>query len=338
MAELNFSLLEHLPECIILIENGLISAVNTHCRALLPALVPGAPLPDELRAAECAPGSGTFHLDGQCYRFSLSGDSAQRLLFFSPAEEPEFSYLSGAAEQLRRALAPMMQALAPHVGPGGDKLLRGSVTQAFYSVFRVVYNAEFLAGTSAMPSPVTVELVSLCRRLSLEAGSLLNELGVVLEFRCALPVLLVSGDPILLQRMLLELITNSVKVTDPGGTISLELTQRGRQAVLILRDSGSAADSVRLMTALSGQPRTGIPAPNEGAGMGLAVVQRIVDLHRGTLLAMHGAVMLSLPAGPAQTGVSMHAPPVQNDGGLDPLLLGLCDLMPSRIFEDVGLD
>lgn len=338
MSELNFSLLEHLPEGIILMENGLVSAINARGRELLPALTPGSPLPEGLLPAENTPGNGFFQLNGQRCQFSVSGDARRCLLFFSPIEEEEFSYLSGAAQQLRRALAPMMQGLAPHVGPNGDKQLKSFVTQAFYAIFRVVYNAEFLADPSVISTPVTVDLVSLCSRLTMEVGGLLKELKVGLVFQCTLPVLLISGDPVLLRRMLLELITNSIRVTPSGQDIRLELAQRGRQAILTLRDGGSQTDSIRLMAALSGQPRAGIPHPGEGAGMGLAVAQRIVGLHRGALLAMSGAVILALPTGAAGTGVSMHTPPTQDDGGLDPLLLGLCDLMPSHIFEDVGLD
>lgn len=344
MSELNFSLLEQLPESALCIEYGIITAVNARCRALLPELHPGQPLPDFLIPAAASSGAGTFHSGEHDYQFAVSGNGDQYLLFFSPiSNEVSTAPLGDIVAQLRQCIAPMMEKLAPLLGPDGDRTLDGSVTKSLYRLFRVMDNTDFLACTAkweSLSNPVPVDLVSLCSRLTMNTESLLKELKVGLRFECRLPALILSGDPVLLDRLLLELIANSAKVTPPGGEILLRLTQAGRQALLTIQDGGGEAEAVELMAAMSGRAAHHLPRPGQGAGLGLSVAQRIAHLHHGMLMVTGGqehATILSLPITSAHTGVHVRTPQIQTDGGLSPLLIGLCDLLPSRVFDQVSI-
>ena len=340
MTALDFSLLESLPEGVILIEEGRVAAVNACGRELLPGLTPGEPLPEPLRPALTAPGGGVFHAHGRELQFAASGTPDRLLLFFSPLPEQELEFLQGMARQLRQAAAPLAAELAPHLGPEGDGLLSGSSGKSLHSLLRLAYNAEFLADPTVMPNPVTVDLVSLCSRLVLDVQPLLNEIRVELRFTCPIPALMISGDPILLRRMLLELLANSARVSAPGGQVLLELVRQNRQAILTIRDGGSPGAHQKLMNAMGGRLGSGIPAPGQGAQMGLAVARRIAALHRGALMVLGEpapCTLLALPAGVPRSSVSMHTPAGFPEEGFSPLLLALCDLMPPRVFEDIDL-
>ena len=50
------------------------------------------------------------------------------------------------------------------------------------------------------------------------------------------------------------------------------------------------------------------------------------------------SVVLSLPTGPLDGRVSVHTPTLQRDGGLDPVLTELSDLLPPYLFGMEGLD
>jgi 1-deoxy-D-xylulose-5-phosphate synthase len=74
------------------------------------------------------------------------------------------------------------------------------------------------------------------------------------------------------------------------------------------------------------------------AGMGMAVAQRIVDLHNGTLLSRTGeqggvTFTVALPTGPLSGGLSLETPSFELDGGVSPFLLELSDLLPMELFE-----
>ena len=341
MSELNFSLLEHLPEGVICVEEDHITAVNVRSRALLPGLKVGQHIRETPIPAAAPNSTGIFSGQEQSYRFSTSGTAHQQLFFYSPISDGEPVSTGHIVTYLRQSVSPLMLELAPKLGPEGGGALSGTTAKSLYSLVRLINNMDFLDRSPLPTGTVPVDLVSLCRRLTLEAGGLLQHLHLTLRFECALPALILPGDPVLLERLLLELIANSAGVTPAGGEILLQLTHPGRRALLSIRDGGSQADGARLMAAMSGQLSPGLPRPGQGAGLGLAVARRIVRLHRGALMVSGGpeghCLALSLPVDPSHPSVSMHTPFVQTDGGLSPLLLGLCDLLPGQLFDQVSI-
>ena len=50
------------------------------------------------------------------------------------------------------------------------------------------------------------------------------------------------------------------------------------------------------------------------------------------------SVLVSLPTGPLNGRSSVRAPAVQRDGGLDPVLMELSDVLPASLFGLEGLD
>ena len=49
-------------------------------------------------------------------------------------------------------------------------------------------------------------------------------------------------------------------------------------------------------------------------------------------------MLVSLPTGPLNGRSSVRAPAVQRDGGLDPVLMELSDVLPASLFGLEGLD
>ena len=60
-------------------------------------------------------------------------------------------------------------------------------------------------------------------------------------------------------------------------------------------------------------------------------------LHGGSLLVEWGQsspiLVVSLPTGPLDGRTSVRSPRVQMDGGLDPVLVELADVLPRSLFE-----
>lgn len=90
----------------------------------------------------------------------------------------------------------------------------------------------------------------------------------------------VTGDPVLVRRLLLILLENAVKFTPAGGHVRLDVTVRNGQRSVAISDTGpgiSPADLPhvfeRFFRSESARQRT------EGAGLGLAIARWIVDLH-----------------------------------------------------------
>lgn len=332
MSELNFSLLEQLPEGVVSLEAEVVTAVNAQARAFLPGLEPGQHITQTPFPPSVPTGSGTFQYKEARFRFTASSEGGQRLIFFSPEESRPAIPTDELLFYLRQCISPMMAELSAQEDPDCAAI------KGLHGMVRTFNNIQLLTRTEQPEKQVPVEFVSLCRRVTTEADGLLTQRQVQLRFECRLPSLLLSGDPDLLERLLLELIANSVKVTPPGGEVLFRLTHSGRQARLTVRDGGSQRDGARLMAAMGGQGRDLLPRPDQGASLGLAVAQHIARLHRGSLMAAGGpeghSVILSLPTSSGAPSVTMRTPAfVQSDGGLSPLLLGLCDVLPTPLFD-----
>jgi signal transduction histidine kinase len=93
----------------------------------------------------------------------------------------------------------------------------------------------------------------------------------------------IVADERLIRHVLDNLLTNAIKYSPGGGRVALEASCDGREAVLVVSDEGIGipeADRARLFESFQRAANVGaIP----GTGLGLAVVKRAVDLHRGAV-------------------------------------------------------
>ncbi len=95
----------------------------------------------------------------------------------------------------------------------------------------------------------------------------------------------VDADIALVQRALDNLITNALRHTPPGGSITVRLTGEATRNRVTVSDTGCGVDSARLKHLLDPALRAGCTASDNG-GLGLTIVRRILELH-GTTLRLH---------------------------------------------------
>jgi PAS domain S-box-containing protein len=96
-----------------------------------------------------------------------------------------------------------------------------------------------------------------------------------------------NADPARLEQVVVNLITNAAKYTDQGGHIWLTLQQEGEEAVLRVRDTGVgiAPEVLPRIFDLFTQAERSLDRSQGGLGIGLALVQRLVEMHGGTVTA-----------------------------------------------------
>ncbi len=119
------------------------------------------------------------------------------------------------------------------------------------------------------------------------------------------------GDPVQLERMVTNLLTNAVKFTPDGGTIAVSLRSSGEVSEIVVQDDGvgiTEDDQAKLFTRFF---RSGEATERaiQGTGLGLTIVQAIVALHGGKIAvsSAHGhgtAVTVTLPRVAVATPVS----------------------------------
>jgi signal transduction histidine kinase len=132
-----------------------------------------------------------------------------------------------------------------------------------------------------------------------------QEKSIELEVRLNPSVPLIYGDIAMMQRVLENLLENGLRHTPPGGRITIGVDVDSTNVVVRVSDSGSgipAADVPRIFERFYQQDvnRSG----NNGAGLGLAIAQRIIDLHGSAIVVQselnRGTTFsFQLPATPA---------------------------------------
>jgi PAS domain S-box-containing protein len=100
----------------------------------------------------------------------------------------------------------------------------------------------------------------------------------------------VTGDPVRLSQVLLNLVNNAVKFTPRGGHILLLAREEAGQCVLRVRDDGVGIDAQLLPRIFDSfmQSQRGLDRTEGGLGLGLTLVRRLVELHGGRVEATSG--------------------------------------------------
>jgi signal transduction histidine kinase len=96
---------------------------------------------------------------------------------------------------------------------------------------------------------------------------------------------LVAGDPVRLQQVVWNLVSNAVKFTSQGGRVQVRLARTNSDIEIVVMDTGKglAASSLpRLFDRFWQAPES---QGREGVGLGLSIVKEIVNLHGGTVEA-----------------------------------------------------
>jgi signal transduction histidine kinase/ActR/RegA family two-component response regulator len=99
--------------------------------------------------------------------------------------------------------------------------------------------------------------------------------------------LCVNGDEHRLAQVVSNLLTNAAKYTDPGGAIEVRAAPAGSEVALSVRDTGSgiAPELLPRVFELFVQAEGVSEQSQGGLGLGLAIVQRLVGMHDGTIEA-----------------------------------------------------
>lgn len=178
-----------------------------------------------------------------------------------------------------------------HPGIPGDIMQSLDETLAqINQMTEMVENLLTLARADEGRAPLAVEecdLRELVLDVSETAGILGEEAGVTaLHAIPATPVRL-AVDRHRIREMLLNMVTNAIKYTPQGGTVSLGLEEKDEAVIFTVRDTGigiAAGDLPhifeRFWRADPARSRTG---DRPGIGLGLAITKWIVEAHGGSI-------------------------------------------------------
>lgn len=107
--------------------------------------------------------------------------------------------------------------------------------------------------------------------------------GLRLEFDCPPDIGMISGDERRLKQAIYNLVSNALKFTPQGGSVTLAARREGGRVALVVSDTGvgvAEQDQERIFEKFE---RGSSQSRQAGAGLGLSLVKSLVELHGGVV-------------------------------------------------------
>lgn len=208
-------------------------------------------------------------------------------------------FLAMLSHELRNPLAPIENALhAMRLRDVEDPAVRWSrdvIERQVSHLSRLVDDLLDISRLTSGRIPLTrepIELAVVVDRAVEASGPMIDSRQHRLDLALADERLIVHGDVVRLTQIVSNLLLNAAKFTPERGTIRLSLVRDGREAVLMVRDTGigiAPADLPSIFDSFAQVAQT----PDRtlgGLGIGLTLVRRLVRMHGGTVEARSAGV------------------------------------------------
>jgi two-component system sensor histidine kinase QseC len=201
--------------------------------------------------------------------------------------DQERRFTADAAHELRTPLAGIRAQAQVALGASGDgeraHALAGVVAgcdRAAHTVEQMLTLAR-LAPDAVSFQPVPVELAAVLKDTisDLASAALAKEIDIELTQD---KHVLVSGDAGLLAILFRNLIDNALRYSPPATRVAIQVESEGGEALVRITDAGpgiSASERANIGRRFYRAPGTQAP----GSGLGLSIVHRILELHRGRM-------------------------------------------------------
>ena len=135
---------------------------------------------------------------------------------------------------------------------------------------------------SPEPFAPRAALLNCCNLLALKARD--NAIDLVSRAPEDLPDM--TGDPRAFKQIVLNLVSNAIKFTERGGTVTVSAGVEGSRLMLRVTDNGVgiAADDLKRIGDPFFQAGKTYQRRHEGTGLGLSIVKSLVELHAGEII------------------------------------------------------
>lgn len=219
--------------------------------------------------------------------------------------------------------------------------------KCYYQIHRWSVNAATLSAlmNKTLPFlPVAVNLKAFFEEM-LDGVQFFSEIhGIEITFDAPDGNLIYMLDPELVERMVLNILSNSLMHCKRGDRVRITLSVGNDNILLSVHDTGSGIPADKMASIFcSYLPRDPALTKDDGSGFGLAVALGIAELHGGTILVESSAqngtsIRVLLSAKLPVSGQFKAAPPAYGAQQSANLLSGLSDFLDVSDFQSKLLD
>lgn len=198
------------------------------------------------------------------------------------------------------------------------------IMQNCYRLLRLVSNLIDITrsdGGFLKPRLKNHNIVQVVEDITLSVVRYAEIKGISLVFDTETEEKIIACDPNMIERVMLNLISNSLKFTKQGGSIFVNIYERDESVIISVKDTGIGipADKLELIFDRFGQVDTSLSRNNEGSGIGLSLVKALVEAHHGKIsvdskLGEGSEFIIELPADAASGEIQTDTNEIKNFG------------------------
>lgn len=297
-------------------------------------------------------GVGTVEVDGDSYAAQITTVSGMRAVIIHPRDmeehrrrENRLGLIRSAEREMRNALATSEMAeenISRRAAELGDiSLIRYSAAlcHAWHGMLRVVEHiSDFLdSGDEDGLRMRRFDIRERCLELTSALSYLAAERKVNIEVKSEESQINILGNRRMLDKMILNLLSNSLKNTEPGGKITVTLKRAKKSLLIEVADTGSgicAEKAAELFRPLDS--RRDVREADEGLGLGLYLVHKAAKLHGGgvAIETKEGAgtkVTILVKNVLDESVLSMPSEGTEPD--VDIVFTELADILPTKAYQ-----
>lgn len=165
-----------------------------------------------------------------------------------------------------------------------------TVKKNTYRILRLANNIMELTSIDTGHYKLNLEnlnIINIIEETTLSVAEYIESRGITLIFDTEIEEVITACDAEKLERIMLNILSNSVKYTSKGGVIAVNLLLESKNLIIKVRDTGVGIPKEKLNTIFNPfiQVDPLLTRKCEGSGVGLALVKSLVEMHQGTIEA-----------------------------------------------------
>ena len=214
----------------------------------------------------------------------------------APASLPGINHLAKLAHELKTPLAAILAAAQvmrdERFGPLGDERYQSYASGICECSLHAIGVVDALLGDAAsepeqasLPPLVELDLAGLVRTIAISLTALIEAAGLTLELDLLRGLPAIRAEPLSVRQMLLNLVTNAMRASSPGGRIVIATSLESVGGVVLsVVDTGRGMSASAIERALAEPPAAG-PRSNSSSRMrlGFPLLRGWADFNNATL-------------------------------------------------------
>lgn len=283
----------------------------------------------------------TVEKEGIVWNASVTRQQDADIFLLEPdASRSELQALALAARELRGPLNSTML-MADKLLKQEDPDILDSVSRlnrGLYQLLRIVGNMSDAGYRPAVSQHTLHDAATVMREIMQKSQSLCQAAGLTLNYSGPEEPVYSLCDPELLERAVMNILSNAAKFTPKGGAIHAAFTRSGNMLRLSIQDSGSGIADNLLRTLFYRYLRQSALEDNRyGIGLGMVLIRSAAIQHGGTVLidqANGGGTRVTLTMAIRQDAPKLSAKILHPiSGGYDTGLIEFSEVLPASMYD-----